>query len=89
MKIEAYDYIMIFTSHHRALYMYDRLIRKNIKCKLVTAPFKINISCTQAVKFYDIDMEQVEREIRRNNIYPTAVYKIIRAGKNETYTLVK
>ena len=88
IKTEEYDYIMTFTSHHRALYMYERLIRKNIKVKLVAAPNKINISCTQAVKFKEIDMEIVQKELKRNNIYPTATFKIIKNGKNETYELV-
>ena len=91
MKIEDYDYdyIMIFTSHHRALYIYEHLIRKNIQAKLVTAPNKINISCTQAVKFKEMDMEVVQKEFQRNNIYPTAIYRIIRDQKNETYELVE
>lgn len=89
MKTEYYDYIMIFTSHHRALYMYERLIRKNIQVKLVNAPNKINISCTQAVKFKEMDMEVVQNELKRNNIYPTSIYRIMREGKNETYELVE
>lgn len=89
IKTENYDYIMTFTSHHRALYMYERLIRKNINVKLVAAPNKINISCTQAVKFNEIDMEIVQKELQRNNILPTAMFKIIREGKNETYELVE
>ena len=89
MKIEYYDYIMYFTSHHRALYIYEHLIRKNIQSKLVTAPNKINISCTQAIKFKEMDMEVVQNELQKNNIYPTAIYKIIRDEKNETYELVQ
>lgn len=89
MKTEEYDYIMAFTSHHRALYIYERLIRKNIKAKLVTAPNKINISCTQAVKFKEMDMEVVQAELKMNNILPTAIFEIIREGKNETYKLVE
>lgn len=89
MKIENYDYIITFTSHHRALYMYERLIRKNIQVKLVNAPNKISISCTQAVKFKEIDMEVVQMELHRNNIYPTATYRIVREGKNEIYELVE
>lgn len=89
MKKEDYDYIMIFTSHHRALYIYERLIRKNIVAKLVTAPNKINISCTQAVKFKEIDNEVIQKELKKNNIYPTALYRIVKEGKNETYELVE
>ncbi|WP_346940669.1 DUF3343 domain-containing protein [uncultured Clostridium sp.] len=89
MKIEDYDYIMIFTSHHRALYIYERLIRKNIVVKLVTAPNKINISCTQAVKFKEIDMEVIQKELERNNIYPTSMYRIVKEGKKEIYELVE
>lgn len=89
MKTENYDYIITFTSHHRALYMYEHLIRKNIQAKLVNAPNKINISCTQAVKFKEMDMEAVQRELYRNNIYPTATYRIIREGKNEICELVE
>jgi hypothetical protein len=89
MKTEDYDYTMTFTSHHRALYIYERLVRKNIQAKLVNAPNKINISCTQAVKFKEMDMEVVQKELQKNNIYPTAMYKIIREGKNETYELVQ
>jgi putative Se/S carrier protein len=65
MKIEDYDYIMVFTSHHRALYIYQRLVRKNIVVKLITAPNKINISCTQAVKFKEVDMEEVQKELQK------------------------
>ncbi|WP_346937372.1 DUF3343 domain-containing protein [Clostridium sp.] len=89
MKIEDYDYIMIFTSHHRALYIYERLIRKNIVVKLVTAPNKINISCTQAVKFKEIDMEVIQKELQRNNIYPTSMYRIVKEEKKEIYELVE
>lgn len=89
MKTEDYDYIMTFTSHHRALYIYDRLARKKISSKLVQAPNKINISCTQAIKFREMDMEVIKSELQKNNIYPTAVYKITREGKNEIYTLVE
>ncbi len=89
MKIEDYDYIMVFTSHHRALYIYQRLVRKNIVVKLITAPNKINISCTQAVKFKEVDMEEVQKELQKNNIYPTSMYKIIKQGKSETYELVE
>ncbi|GAA0076574.1 hypothetical protein UT300005_09520 [Clostridium sp. CTA-5] len=80
---------MTFTSHNRALYIYQHLIRKNIKVKLVSAPNKINISCTQAVKFKEINKEVVQKEWQRNNIYPTAIYRIVREGKNETYELVE
>lgn len=89
IKTEDYDYTMTFTSHHRALYIYEHLIKKNIKVKLVNAPNKINISCTQAVKFKEIDNEVVQKELQKNNIYPTAIYRIIRDGKNETYELVE
>ncbi len=89
MKIEDYDYIMVFTSHHRALYIYERLVSKNIAVKLVTAPNKINISCTQAVKFKEIDMEAIQKELQRNNIYPTSMYKIVKEGKSQTYELVE
>lgn len=89
MKIEDYDYIMVFTSHHRALYIYQRLIRKNIVVKLITAPNKINISCTQAVKFKEVDLGDVQKELQKNNIYPTSMYKIIKQGKSETYELVE
>lgn len=89
MKTEDYDYIATFTSHHRALYMYERLIKRNIKIRLVTAPNKVNISCTQAIKFKEIDIETVQKELEKNNIIPTAVFKIIKDGKNETYELVE
>ncbi len=89
MKAEDYNYIMVFTSHHRALYIYDRLLKKQIKAKLVSAPDKIAVSCTQAVKFKEIDMEIVQKELKRNNIYPSSIYKIISDGKNQTYELVE
>lgn len=89
MKTEDYDYIMTFTSHHRALYIFDRLTRKKITVKLVAAPNKINISCTQAIKFFEKDMEVVQIELQKNNIFPTAVYKILKDGKNQTYELVE
>lgn len=88
MKTEDYDFIMTFTSHYRAQYIYDRLTKKNIKVKLVSAPNKLNISCTQAVKYKEVDYEIIQKEIKKNNIYPTAIYKIIKDGKSENYELV-
>ncbi|MDU5107512.1 MULTISPECIES: DUF3343 domain-containing protein [unclassified Clostridium] len=89
MKVDEYDYIMVFTSHYRALYIYDRLRLKNIKTKLITAPNKVNISCTQALKIKEEDRENIKLEIDRNNIYPTAVFKIIKKGKEEEYELIE
>lgn len=89
MGTDDYDYIMTFTSHHRALYIYERLITKNIKVKLVNAPNKVNISCTQAVKFKEIDMETVKKVVKMNNSFPTAIYRIIKEGKKESYELVE
>lgn len=89
MDLEEYDYIMVFTSHYRALYMYDRLRLKKIKTKLVTAPNKVNISCTQALKIKEENKETIKLELERNNIYPTAVFKIIRNGNKEDYELIE
>ncbi|MGG7142753.1 DUF3343 domain-containing protein [Clostridium nigeriense] len=89
MRLDDYDYIMVFTSHYRALYIYDRLRLKNIKTKLVTAPNKIHISCTQALKIKEEDRENIKIEIERNNIYPTAIFKIIKNGKEEDYELIE
>jgi len=89
MKVDEYQYIMVFTSHYRALYIYDRLRLKNIKSKLVTAPNKVNISCTQALKIKEGDREIIKVELDRNNIYPTAVFKIINKGKDEEYELIE
>lgn len=89
MDFENYDYIIVFTSHYRALYIYDRLKIKKIKTKLVTAPNKVNISCTQALKIKEEDKKTVEIELERNNIFPTAVFKIIRDGKKEDYELIE
>lgn len=89
MKLEEYDYIMVFTSHYRAMYIYDRLRVKEIKTKLVTAPNKINISCTQALKIKEGDKENIKLELERNNIYPTAIFKIIKDGNKEDYELIE
>lgn len=89
MKLDDYDYIMVFTSHYRALYIYDRLRLKNIKTKLVSAPNKINISCTQALRLKEEDKDNIKVELERNNIYPTAVFKIIKNGKKEDYELIE
>lgn len=84
---EDYNYIMTFTSHNRAMYIYNQL-RKRIKIKLVSSPNKINISCTQAIKFKESDIEIIKHQVEINNIYPTAVYKIEGYGVNEQYILV-
>ncbi|MBW6410567.1 DUF3343 domain-containing protein [Clostridium sp. YB-6] len=89
MKIEDYDYIMTFTSHNRALYIYQHLFQRNIQVKLVSSPNKINISCTQAVKFKEIDKKVVQEELKKNNMYPTAVYRIVKEGKKENYELIE
>ena len=89
MRSEDYDYVMAFTSHYRAVYKYDRITQKKIEVKLVTAPNKINISCTQALKFKEKDKEEIQKELAKNNIYPTAVFKIIKEGKKETYELIE
>lgn len=85
MKIEDYDYVMTFTSHHRALYLYEYFRKINIQTKLVSAPNKNNISCTQALKFKEVDKTKIKDGLEKNNIYPTVVYTIIKDGKNESY----
>jgi hypothetical protein len=87
MPAKDYDFIMVFTSHYRALYIYERLLKKNIEVKLITAPYKINISCTQAIKFKERDSEVIKQELQKDNIYPTAVYRIVKDGKNIIYEL--
>jgi hypothetical protein len=89
MMTEDYDYIMVFTSHYRAIYIYDRLIRRNLEVKLVTAPNTINISCTQAVRFKGMDMEIIKQEVRKDNIYPTAIYRIVKVDRKVSYELVE
>ncbi|MDV4151108.1 DUF3343 domain-containing protein [Clostridium sp. AL.422] len=89
MRLDEYDYIIVFTSHYRAIYIYDRLRVKKIQTKLVTAPNKVNISCTQALKIKEEDRDNVKLELERNNIYPTAVFKIIKNGKEEDYELIE
>ncbi|NLK96097.1 MAG: DUF3343 domain-containing protein [Clostridiales bacterium] len=89
MKTEEYDHLMTFTSHYRALYIYDRLVKREVKTKLVKAPNKLNISCTQAIKFNEIDKEIIKKELQNNNIYPTGIYKIIYNGKYESYELIE
>lgn len=87
MEIDDYDYIMAFTSHNRALYIYEYFRKINIKTKLVSAPNKNNISCTQAIKFKEVDNIIIKDGLEKNNIYPTAVYRIINDGKKESYEL--
>lgn len=89
MKEEEYDYIMTFTSHNRAIYIYGHLIKRKIKVKMVNSPNKMNISCTQAIKFKESDIDIVKKETRMNNIYPTAIYKITKKENVETYDLVE
>ena len=89
MQVDDYHYIIVFTSHYRALYIYDRLRIKNIKTKLVTAPNKVNISCTQAIKIKEEDKDSIKLELDKNNIYPPAVFKIIKDGKLEDYELIE
>lgn len=87
--MEENYYIMTFTSHYRALYIYERITKRNLFVKLITAPNKINISCTQAIRFKQSDLNYVQQEIQKCNIYPTAQYKVFMNGKNELYELVK
>ncbi len=41
------------------------------------------------MKFKEIDMEAIQKELQRNNIYPTSMYKIVKEGKSQTYELVE
>lgn len=88
MNEEEYQYIITFTSHNKALYIFQRL-RKKAKVKLVNSPIKINLSCTQAIKFQEKDLKCVEHEIDINNIYPVSIFKIIKVGNNEKYELLE
>ena len=85
LKVEDYDNVMAFTSRLRALYLYEYFRKINIQTKLVSAPNKNNISCTQALKFKATDKAKIKIGLEKNNIYPTVVYKIVRDGKFENY----
>ena len=43
----------------------------------------------KALKIKEEDRENIKIEIDRNNIYPTAVFKIIKNGKEEEYELIE
>lgn len=88
MNNEGYQYLITFTSHNKASYIYQRLKRK-IKVKLVNSPIKANISCTQAIKFKEEDLKNVKHEIEINNIYPISIFKIIKEGNSEEYILLE
>lgn len=88
MNNEEYQYIITFTSHNKASYIFERL-KKKIKVKLVNSPTRINLSCTQAIKFKEEDLKYVEHEIDINNIYPTSIFKIIKEGNSEKYELLE
>ena len=87
--MEETYYIMTFTSHYRALYIYERTTRRKIYVKLITAPNKIHLSCTQAIKFKQSDLKVVQQELQKCNIYPSATFKVCMDGKKEFYEIVK
>lgn len=88
MQQNQKEYLMVFTSNSRATYIYDRLLQKGCKVKLVSTPCKISAGCTQAIRFNEADAEIVNAETQKNNVIPTGVYQIIKLDQKVEYVSV-
>lgn len=88
MEGQSAEYIMVFTSHNRAVFLYDRLIRKRYRIKLVSTPCEISQGCSHSIRFRDENFTAIKNEADRNNITPRAIYKIVIKGNKETYELI-
>ncbi len=88
MEGRSTEYIMVFTSHNRAVFLYDRLIRKKYRIKLVSTPCEISKGCSHSIRFRDEDFQAIKNEANKNNITPRAIYKIVLKGNKESYELI-
>lgn len=52
-------YLLVFSSHNQAVYLYNWLIKKGYPVELVSTPCKISSGCTQSIKFGEEYMNDI------------------------------
>lgn len=84
------EYIIVFTSHNRAQFMYGRIIRKGCEnIKLISTPCSISAGCSQSIKFTKECMDLIIKEAEESNSIPKGVYRIVKEEKGEKYEALK
>lgn len=85
MKVNETEYLVVYPGHNVAALLYQKLVKKSCKVELVSTPSKISYGCSKAIRFKEIYMNIVKDEIRKIEIKPKGVYRIIKKGKLENY----
>jgi hypothetical protein len=87
-KYEHPQFLLVFTSHNQAVFLFNKLIKKGYKVELVSTPCSLSVGCTQSIKFMEKDMQIIKTEIQVSNMKVRGIYKIIKNGPKYTYLKV-
>lgn len=87
-KYEQPQFLLVFTSHNQAVFLFNKLIKKGYKIELVSTPCSLSVGCTQSIKFMEKDMQIIKAEIQVSNMKVRGIYKIIKNGPKYTYLKV-
>lgn len=84
-QYEQDQYLLVFSSHNQAVFLFNKLIKKGYKIELISTPCTISSGCTQSIKFMEKDMQTIRNEAQISNMKVKGVYKIIKKGIKYTY----
>lgn len=81
------NYMLVFTSHNQAAFLYEKLCNRGFDIKIVSTPCKISSGCSQSIKLKGDVIKEALKESSQNGINIRAVYKIIIDEEGEHYSL--
>jgi hypothetical protein len=85
MKAVVDEYLVVYSGHNMAAYLYQKLLKKSCKVELVPTPTKILYGCSQSIRFKEECLATVLNETQKMKTPPKGVYKIIKTGKFNNY----
>lgn len=81
-------YLLVFSSHNQAIYLFNSLARKGYNLELVSTPCVLSSGCTQSLKFSESNRMSILNEVGLMNASIKGLYKIVRKDNKEFYELV-
>ncbi len=84
-QYEQSQYLLVFTSHNQAVFLFNKLLKKGYKVELVSTPCSLSAGCTQSIKFMEKDLQTIKTEAKISSMKVRGIYKIVKSSNKYTY----
>lgn len=87
-KNEQSQCLLVFASRNQAVFLFNKLIKKGYKVKLVSTPCSISAGCTQSINFMENDIQAIMAEAKSSNMILKGIYQIVKNGAKYSYVKI-